>query len=161
MFPVWKAAGQSGMLPDSMESFRNIHNSLILHKTNLLFTAKAIWVLQIKVWKRVDPPPPMWNLFIKKIFFLLQMNASLRFQVSGACLTLDFDFWAQGAQFMCLPKTPNIILGQKLGLNPPPGSQTLMTTRVFKLVRHFAGLQSLLHTLQQAYQVPIMKCWPV
>ena len=25
--------------------------------------------------------------------------------------------------------------------------------RVFKLVRHFAGLQSLLHTLQQAYQV--------
>ena len=122
---------------------------------------KAIWVLQIKVWKRVDPPPPMWNLFIKKIFFLLQMNASLRFQVSGACLTLNFDFWAQGAQFMCLPKTPNIILGQKLGLNPPPGSQTLMTTRVFKLVRHFAGLQSLLHTLQQAYQVPIMKCWPV
>ena len=61
---------------------------------------------------------------------------------------------------MCLPETLNIIIGQKLGLNPPPWSQTLMTTRVFKLVRHFAGLQSLLHTLQQAYQVLIMKCWP-
>ena len=25
--------------------------------------------------------------------------------------------------------------------------------RIYKLVRHFAGLQSLLHTLQQAYKV--------
>ena len=96
----------------------------------------------------------------KKTFFLLQMNASLRFQVSGACSASNFLFWAKGAQFMCLPKTLNIIIGHKLGLNPPPGSQTLMTTRVFKLVRHFAGLQSLLHTLQQAYQVLIRKCWP-
>ena len=27
--------------------------------------------------------------------------------------------------------------------------------RIFKLVRHFAGLQSLFYTLQQAYQVPV------
>ena len=33
------------------------------------------------------------------------------------------------------------------------------TLRVFKLVRHFAGLQSLLHTLQQAYQVHTTATW--
>ena len=30
--------------------------------------------------------------------------------------------------------------------------------RIFKLVRHFAGLQSLFYTLQQAYQVPQYIC---
>lgn len=45
-----------------------------------------------KGMKTSGPPSSYVKLVHKKIFFLLQMNASLRFQVSGACLTLNFDF---------------------------------------------------------------------
>ena len=92
-----------------MESFWNIHNSLILHKANLLCTAKAIWVLQIKVWKRVDPPPPLWNFFIKRY-----LNASLRFQVSGASSALNFNFELRGHNSCAFLRRQTLYLGKSL-----------------------------------------------
>lgn len=41
------------------------------------------------------------------------------------------------------------------GINDGFQVRVMRILRIFKLVRHFAGLQSLFYTLQQAYQVTL------